>query len=301
LVTRSVLAVDVGGTKLSAALVTPELEVLHPEEVRTPRSDAGCDPGLAELASLVERLRHVAADRGVGVEGIGLGFPEYTIDDRLTSREVFAWDVQPAVLFGGAGVPVAVEADVRCAARAEAVTRQVTGTLLYVSWGTGISSTLVVDGRCLLGRRGEALALGEFDVPTVVDAEWIGNLESFASGRGVERRFSGARGGASSGDDLDCHAITALAADGQPAALGVIGSAASAMARALHECVALLDPDLVVLGGGIGSSDSLLPRLATEELAVLQTRPDPVSVVPARLGARAGLLGAALVAWERVG
>ena len=59
-------------------------------------------------------------------------------------------------------------------------------------------------------------------------------------------------------------------------------------------CVGLLDPDLVVLGGGIGSSGALLPRLAAEELATLQTRPDPAPVVPASLGARAGLLGAAL-------
>ena len=80
-----------------------------------------------------------------------------------------------------------------------------------------------------------------------------------------------------------------------------MGSAATAMARALRGCIGLLDPDLVVLGGGIGSSGSLLPRLATEELATLQTRPDPAPVLPASLGARAGLLGAALVAWERLG
>ena len=104
--TRTVLAVDVGGTKLSAALVTRDLEVQFAEEVPTPRAEAGCDPGLVELARLVERLSDRAAASEVSVEAIGLGFPEYTIGDRLTSREVFAWDVQPTVLFAGAGVPV---------------------------------------------------------------------------------------------------------------------------------------------------------------------------------------------------
>ena len=300
--TRTVLAVDVGGTKLSAALVTPDLDVLFAEELPTPRAEAGCDPGLVELARLVERMSHRAAASEVSVEAIGFGFPEYTIGDRLTSREVFAWDVQPVVLFAGAGVPVAVESDVRCAARAEANARQVDGTLLYVSWGTGISSSLVIGGSCLIGRRGEAIALGEFDVSAEVDPAWIGNLESFASGRGVERRYAAALAAVGGGgDDLDCRAITALAAEGRPAALGVVGSAATAMARALRGCVGLLDPDLVVLGGGIGSSGSLLSRLAAAELATLQTRPDPAPVVPASLGVRAGLLGAALVAWERLG
>ena len=165
-----------------------------------------------------------------------------------------------------------------------------------MSWGTGISSTLVVGGESLIGRRGEAIALGEFDVASAVDAQWTGNLEAYASGLGVELRYAGVDGAG----DLDCSKITAMAAAGQRDALRIVASAASAVAHALGACVAVLDPDLVVLGGGIGCSDSLLPRLAAEELATLLTRPNPPGVVPASLGARAGLLGAALLAWQRV-
>ena len=102
--TSTVLAVDVGGTKLSAALVSRDLEVQVAEEVPTPRSMAGCDPGLVELAALVDRLMVRAQDHGLRVEAIGLGFPEYTIADRLTSREVFAWDVQPTAMFASVGL-----------------------------------------------------------------------------------------------------------------------------------------------------------------------------------------------------
>jgi glucokinase len=171
--------VDVGGTKLSAALVSRDLEVQVAEEVPTPRSEAGCDPGLVELAALVDRLMLQAQDHALSIEAIGLGFPEYVIANRLSSREVFAWDVQPTALLAsvGYGVPVAVESDVRGAARAEAHGRQLDGTLLYVSWGTGISSTLVIDGECLSGRRGEAMGLGELYVPASIDPEWTGNLK----------------------------------------------------------------------------------------------------------------------------
>ena len=94
---------------------------------------------------------------------------------------------------------------------------------------------------------------------SIVDAQWADTLEAFASGRGVERRYAELVGGGG----LDCRAITALAATGQPDARRIVASAGSAVAHALHACVALLDPDNLVLGGGIGCSDSLLPRLAT--------------------------------------
>ena len=132
-------------------------------------------------------------------------------------------------------------------------------------------------------------------MPSVVDAEWTGSLEAFASGLGIERRYAEVDGGGG----LDCRAITELAAAGQPDARRIVASAASAVAHALRACVALLDPDNVVLGGGIGCSNSMLPQLVAEELATLLTRPDPPRVVQASLGARAGLLGAALVAWQR--
>jgi glucokinase len=300
-VTSAVLAVDIGGTTLSAGLISRELEVWVADEVATPRSDAGCDPDLHEVAAIVDRMMSVARERSIGVQAIGLGFPEYTLADQLTSREVFAWDQQPADLLASAGygVPIAVESDVRCAALAEAHVRGPDGTLLYVSWGTGISSTVVIDGRCLTGRRGEAIALGALGVPAVVEPGWSRSLEDFASGRGIEERYAAVR----EPDDsrLDCRAITALAAEHDAPALEVVLSAAAAVAHALYTCVALLDPDLVVLGGGVGCSNSLLPRAAIDSFGELAFRPDPPPVAPARLGTCAGLIGAALVAWQREG
>ena len=108
------------------------------------------------------------------------------------------WDRQPAEVLGDDldDVPLFVESDVRCAALAEArVAAADEHDIFYVSWGSGISSTLVINGVCRAGRRGEAIALGEFDVPAAIDPTWTANLEQFASGDGIARRYAAAHPG----------------------------------------------------------------------------------------------------------
>ena len=200
--TDVVLAVDVGGTTVTAGMVTATGEVLWSVEAATVHTDRGRDPGLQQLAGLVRQLRQEAADHGRAVRAVTLGFPEYADRDRLTSSEVIAWDRQPAEVLGDDldDVPLFVESDVRCAALAEArMAAADEHDLFYVSWGSGISSTLVINGVCRAGRRGEAIALGEFDVPATIDPTWTANLEQFASGVGIARRYAAAapRGSAS--------------------------------------------------------------------------------------------------------
>ena len=262
-----VLALDAGGTKLLGGLVTRDGTIVLREQVPTPRDDRGCDPDLHALAALALRVRDQAAAAGSRVTAVGVGMPEYVRDGSLTSAEVFAWTRQPGEVLAGLGGPVAVESDVRCAALAEASLREDTPSLLYVSWGTGLSSTLVVGGRCLAGRRGEAIALGEWPVAAAVDASWPGNLETYASGRGIALR----------GDEA---------------------GAADAVAHAVVALVQVLDPDVVVLGGGVGTSGGPLQTGVRDAVPRLLARPCPPPVEAARAGADAGLLGAARIAWE---
>ena len=83
--TDVVVAIDAGGTKLLGGLVAPDGAVLGTEEVATPRTPEGCDPGLRALAGLAGRLASSAATGGHRVTGIGLGFPEYVRDGTVTS------------------------------------------------------------------------------------------------------------------------------------------------------------------------------------------------------------------------
>ena len=297
-VTDVVLALDVGGTKLLGGLVTADGAVVLRRLVPTPRDATGCDPGLIAFAGLAADLVADAGKEGLNVVAAGVGFAEYVHDDRLTSSEVFAWDRQPAGLLAEVlpDRPVAVEADVRCAALAEAVVRTPASTadgMFYLSWGTGLSCALVVDGRSRAGARGEALAIGEWPVDAAVDPSWNGNLEAYASGRGMETRYEKATGQASSGPE-----IVRRADEGDAVAAGVVDSAAAAVAGAVRDCVLLLDPATVVLGGGVGSADHRLTRQVAERVPAMLHRAGPPTIERARAGSDAGLLGAAYVAWR---
>ena len=291
-----VVALDVGGTKLAGALVDERLDVLWYAERPTPRSPHGGDPALAATAALAEELRSHADGQGWRINGVGAGFPEYVDDKgRLTSREVLAWTEQPSDVLGAVcpGVPVAIESDVRCGAVAE--WRHGAGKghpgLFYVALGTGLSAVAIVDGTVVRGARGEAIALGEWDVPARVDPAWTGNLEGFASGRGIENRHAQL-----SGTEISTRDIAVMAEAGDPTATLLLTSAGNALGTALADVVALLDPPVVVVGGGLGSTDTLVSKALRETYAArTQRRPSPPSLVTAALGNRAGLVGAALV------
>lgn len=287
------LAVDVGGTKLLAGLVTRTGEIIESVETSTPRSAAGADPGLVAFLASAHELAERARAGGHVVRAAGAGFPEYVRDDALTSAEVVAWERQPAAVLSDVvpGVPVVIEGDVRCAAVAEAHARGASGLLFYVSWGTGLSSTIVLDGVPLPSRRGEALALGEWPVSARVEPAWDGNLEQYAAGRSLGRRYA-VRAGA----EVDGRTVVERAEAGEPVATDVVESAARALAHALAQVVHVLDPDLIVLGGGLGTSGSRPPALVAELLPTLLHRQGPAPVEPARTGPQAGLVGAALLA-----
>lgn len=295
--TDVVLAIDAGGTKLLGGLVTRTGQTLHVDEVPTPRTPSGCDPGLVALVALAGRLGRAADAAGHLVRAIGVGFPEYVRDGVVTSAEVFAWERQPAKALAdiAPGTPVVVEADVRCAAAAEAHTRPASD-FFYVSWGTGLSSSLVVSGMPLPGHRGEALALGEWPVSAAVDPAWPGKLEQYAAGLAIGDRYR-----EQTGVRLDGRAVVGRAADGDPVAVKVVDSAAGALAHALAQVVHLLDPEVVVVGGGLGTSGTRLPQLVAKLLPGLLARPDPPPVEFAVAGPRSGLVGAGLLGFRAIG
>jgi glucokinase len=283
---------------LLGGLVNAEGAIVAREQRPTPRSSEGCDPGLAELGDLARSLAAAATGRGHVIRGTGVGMAEYVKANRLTSAEVFAWHRQPVEeLAGISDGPVWVDSDVRCAARADVRARQEAGhgCVVYISWGTGLSSTLVVDGTCLEGRRGEALALGEWPVHPTIDASWTGNLEQYSSGRGIGERFSTGAGRAATGAEA-----AAAADDGDEVAVAVVTSAVRALASAIAAVVQVVDPELVVLGGGIGAGPGRLPDLVAETVPTLLHRPSPPQVVRSVAGPDAGLVGAGLVGWHGV-
>jgi glucokinase len=290
-VTTVAVALDAGGSKIAGGLVTADGDVSAEHRIAT-QGD-----GVAQTAALARDLAAAAEAGGLDVAGVGAGFPEY-VDPagHLTSHEVLTWSIQPLELLKGAvpGVPVNVESDVRCGALAEVRLGAGRGldSVLYVTLGTGLSSALVVDGRPHAGHRGEAIALGELDAGV---PGWPGNLEDHCSGRGVCERYEALTGVRVD----DARALTSLAADGDDAAVGALSSAGASLGNAIGGLVAVLDPAAVVLGGGLGSVPGPLREALDRAYAArVQRRPSPPPVVTARLGPRAGLVGAALLAFR---
>jgi glucokinase len=285
------LGVDVGGTKVRAALVDEDGSLLRVAEHAT-RTDGGADPGMRISHSVAHRLAELAAQDGLTVAGVGVGVPEYVRDNALHSDLVMAWTIQPAQLFADIA-PVAVESDVRCGALAEA--RFGAGrhfeSLLYVSVGTGISSALVLSGSVWPGHRGEAIALGELPIARSLDAEGVSTVEEFASGSAIARRFERL-----TGKSVDGAREVIDRAQGQdPRAHAIANSAARALGSAVAWAVDIVDPAVVILGGGLGSSGEWwVDQVRASYLAL--SRPQAPAVEPAALGSNSGVIGAALVA-----
>lgn len=302
---RTVLALDVGGTKILAALAGEDGSFVTERE-RPTGGVTGADPGLAATQEVCGELLALAAGRGMDIVAIGAGFPEYVREGRLTSSEVLEWRRQPADLLGvlAPGIPVVVESDVRCGALAEFAAMRATNvsgdgprSLYYLSWGTGLSGALVLDGTCMAGSRGEAIAFGELGIPLTAHMGHDGTLESYASGAGMVTRYS-----ALTGRKVDGAAsVFEAAAAGDRQASAVVDSAGEAVGTALAWVVALMDPAVVVLGGGIGSGPALTDTPVADTYQRLTARrPAGPPLRRARNGSRSSLVGAAMFAARSV-
>jgi glucokinase len=260
-----VVGIDIGGTKIAAGLVDlAAAEIVERRAVATPLRD-----GRAALSACAE----LAADLAPAGAPVGIGLCELVSPDgRPRSRQTVDWiELDVTGAFAGVG-PVFVDSDVRTAGRAEALYGAGRGftRVVYLNVGTGISYALLRDGEPEMGARGYAIIVGAPAVEDVAGGAGLALLAGEPSAREVL------------GNPL--HA--ALVADGAAA----IGAALAALVNAL-------DPDAVVIGGGLGLVDSYR-RAAVEAARSLIWADDvrDLPIVPAALGGDGPLLGAALAA-----
>lgn len=262
----TVLGIDVGGSKIAAGLVDPTTGAVV-RELRRPTPTGG---GADVLAAAVE----VAGALMTEPTPIGIGLCE--LIDRsgtITSALTIDWrDLDVPAAFASVGGPVQIESDVRAGARAEA--RFGAGKrysdFLYLSVGTGISCVHVLDGEPRTGARGNALILG---APPV---------EYVAGGRALAQR---------AGADRAENVI------GDPAQRPLVEDAARSLGLALAAIVNAIDPEAVVVGGGLGLNKAyreLMAAAARDAIEAETTRALPI--IPAALGSRSGVIGAALAA-----
>jgi glucokinase len=292
------IGLDVGGTKIAAGLLLlPELRVAARRVVAT-APERGGRGVLEEVLGLGRAMAEEAAGAGMKVEGIGLGICELvTTAGEIASANCIDWLGLPVRQMLERVAPAVIEADVRAAARAEACLGAGRGLrhFVYVTVGTGISCCLMVEGRPYLGARGGTGTLGSSPLSIACgQCGWVGDrtLEELASGQGLARRYAGVKPGASA------RVVLEAARAGERVAARIEWEALQALGSQLGLLVNLLDPEAVIMGGGLALSE-LFPWAELQRLVRRHTWWETHRALPmarAETGVDAGWMGAALAA-----
>jgi len=313
---RFAIGVDLGGTKLLAGAVGPDLSVHH----RARRLVYGLDQA-ALVDACVTAVEEASEAVGGDVSSVGFGIP-CLIDQRsgiaVSAVNLPLVDIPFRDLMAERlGLPVVVDNDANCAALAEARAGAGHGAteLLMLTIGTGIGGGLYLRGEVYRGWIGSGAELGHMVVerdgrPCQGNCPNWGCLESVASGTAlvrevslsVARRPDTALGRAlEAGQELTGPMITELASAGDPVAGDAIGVVGRALGVGIANLVNIFNPQVVVIGGGVSAAGDLLLDPAREVMALRALRPgsEVVRVEAAAFGAEAGMVGAAILARER--
>ncbi|MGY9064650.1 ROK family protein [Streptomyces sp. CAS3] len=297
---RHVIALDVGGTGMKAALVGDDGALLHRARRATGR-ERGPDAVVAGILDFAAELYAYGAEHHGPPAAAGIAVPGIVDEEHGTA--VYAanlgWKDVPLrdLLAERLGVPVALGHDVRTGGLAEGRIGAGRGAdrFLFVPLGTGIAGAIGIDGRVESGAHGFAGEIGHVVVRpggTLCPCGQRGCLERYASAAAVSEAWAAA-GGNPDADAADC--ARAVAA-GDPGARRVWQEAVDALADGLVAALTLLDPRTLIIGGGLAEAGEVLfqpLRDAVRRRVTFQKLP---SIVPAALGDTAGCLGAGLLA-----
>ena len=291
------IGIDWGGTKIEAIALSPEGDTLARERVPTPKGDYdGC---LRAIRTLVSRLESETGRTG----SVGIGIPgAISPATGLIMNANSTWNngrPLDADLAAALGRPVRGENDANCFAVSEAVdgagqgARVVWGVII----GTGAGSGIAVDGRAWGGRNRIAGEWGHNPLPRPADDERPGPrcycgrdgcLETFISGTGLERDFESRTGTRLAGPDI----VAAMRA-GEAPARAAYTAYLDRLARGLAEVVNILDPDAIVLGGGMSNVDELYADLPARVTPHVFSDAFTTPILRHRHGDSSGVRGAA--------
>jgi len=296
-----VIGVDVGGTKTLAAVVTRkgeiEAKVVHPTDVSSQ------DALLAGLDAIVEEMRS-----GREIAGLGFGIPSRV--DQRSGRAVASVNIPLAgVDFRDRMrerhvLPVGIDNDANSATIGEWHAGAARGAryVVMLTLGTGVGGGLILDGRPYRGATGVGAELGHIvvglDGPPC-GCGGHGHLESYAAGPVADRAARELYG-----DGSDGHELVKRAQEGERDAVEALVEIGRRLGAGIASFVNVFEPEVVVIGGGFGSSaGELLLGPAREVLALegLEPARETVQIVPAQLGFLAGVIGAGMIAYEALG
>jgi len=294
-----VIGVDLGGTKILAGVLDHAGRIGKRIERPSPTSSTGAlvdglDATVSELLELEE-----ASALGFGIAGtidqnrgrvvVAPNLPLADFDFRDWARSRF-------------GLPVGIDNDANAAAIAEWKMGAGRGTryMVMLTLGTGIGGGLILDGKPYRGAVGAAAELGHIVIqhdgpPCQGVCSGRGHLESLASGTAASNAARELFGPEANASDL-----VKQAQEGNGDAVGALAELGHRLGSGMGSLVNIFNPEMIVVGGGFAAAGDLVLGPARERVQreALEPARDLVRVVPAMLGAEAGLVGAGLVAFE---
>ncbi|WP_082310392.1 ROK family protein [Nonomuraea sp. SBT364] len=292
-----VLAIDIGGTKLAAALVDEEGSVLRSATRPTPREEV-----MAALGGLIEEV----TGGGPAPVAVGIGCAGPLDRGTVSPVNMPSWRGFPLCdeVRALTGLPTVLAGDAQCMALGEHWLGAGRGSsaLLGVVVSTGIGGGLVIDGRPLLGPTGNAGHVGHMTIDPYgerCECGGRGCVERYASGPNMTR-WALENGWSPGAEQADARMLARDAAAGDPVAVAAFERGAGALAGMIASTAAAAEVSTVVVGGGVSGAGAVLfeplERALDDVGGLAFVR--AVRVRPTTLGVLAGLAGAAKLAWD---
>ena len=295
------IGVDLGGTKIEAVALDDAGAILLRRRIATPREDYhGTIAAITGLAQGVERELGARGSVGIGIPGTispASGLIKNANSTWLNGRP-FHRDTATAL-----DRPVRMQNDANCFALSEAVDGAAAGAAVVfgVILGTGVGGGVVVEGRSLIGGNAIAGEWGHGPLPWPRDEERPGPacycgkhgcIETFLSGPALVRDYVTAHG-TTGGATSNVQEIVAKAAAGEAAAEAALARHEDRLARGLAQVINILDPDVIVLGGGLSNLERLYRNLPGLIPALVFSDRITTEIRPPHHGDSSGVRGAA--------
>ncbi len=314
-----VIGLDIGGTKVAGGVFSEDA-VLHERRERPTRAEHGVAVSLGEVYSLLAELVAAAAKHGpvagVGVCSPGPLDPETGVVFNPTNMPGWVNIPLAAEIERRSGVPCRVENDANGAGLAEAKFGAARGfsKVFYATISTGIGTGIIFDGRVYHGKNGAAGEGGHISIdyrsPVKCNCGNFGCIEALASGTAIARRArekivehpeSKMLALAGNPGHISAEVVARAACLGDNQAIALLEETGEMLGAWLANIVNLLDPDIVVIGGGVSKIGE--PLFSKIRQTVPQRSVNPFAaqtpIVPARLENDAGIFGAAAVILSR--
>lgn len=298
----AVVGIDLGGTKMFGTVA--DLGGNVQDEVYVSWGDGGNDDNLKQLFKLIDRLLAAPQPDGQRIRGIGVGAPGITLYEEgiVSWAPSLGWRDLPLkqILTERYALPVFVENDVNLAALGEYGFGAAKGatSLVCLAIGTGIGAGIILDRKVYRGHNQSAGEIGYLPP----DVSFLGRhytgfgaLESIASGTGVAQRAKKLlqQRGLPCPDDLSSEDVFNTARLGTDWATQVVNETVEYLSFAVAAISALIDPEVIVLGGGVArSADLLIPPMLKCLEGVVPSLPRLVQSI---LGFRAAVMGAIMM------